>query len=75
MKKTTAIALVATSMIILSCGGRAEKLCRKNSYFNGISNTNPGPWAVYKQDEGESDAAYENRINELVSKNYTCKDR
>ena len=74
MKKMILMGSIVTLMLS-SCGGSDCYRCKKNSYFNGISNTAPGAWAVYCKEKGESDADYEARISDLQGKNFTCEPK
>jgi hypothetical protein len=68
------IIAVGLTLALNSCSETCY-YCSKDSYWNGISYTEPGPYANNCRDEGETDEAYESRINEKRSKGYTCKKK
>lgn len=71
----TSIFFGAIALLMLSsCGGDDCYRCRKNSYYNGINYTDPGPWSKYYKEEGESNADFEQRIQEQRDKGYTCEE-
>jgi len=73
----TLIYLGAVTILISSCGSGKDDCysCRKDSYYNGINYTDPGPWTVNCPENGESTEAFEARIKEKTSKGYSCKKK
>lgn len=68
--KKIGIGFLLTSFIS-ACGDSCYS-CRKNSYWNGISYTEPGEIYLECQQEGESDEEFEKRIQETEESDYTC---
>ena len=75
MKKMILLGSVTTLMLLSSCGGEDCYRCRKDSYFNGINYTDPGPWSLRYKKDGESDADFEARIKDEISNGYTCEPK
>lgn len=73
MKSTLIIGVIAL-LSLQSCGGGDDCYrCRKNSYFNGINYTDPGPWTKIYKGDGESNADFEQRIHEKKDNGFTCE--
>ncbi len=72
MKKLNFALLIGGVTLILSSCGESCYSCSKDSYFNGISYTEPGPKAKYCQEENETNEQYETRIKEHISNGNTC---
>jgi hypothetical protein len=76
MKKIFLIFSIGLLTSLVSCGGGETcYYCSKDSYWNGISYTDPGPYANNCREDGESDEEYKARIKEKVSNGYTCKEK
>tara|TARA_B100000678_G_C17970891_1_gene407043 strand:+ start:288 stop:524 length:237 start_codon:yes stop_codon:yes gene_type:complete len=73
MRKIVMLVLVSLPMILQSCGGEECYKCRKDSYYNGINYTDPGPWTWRCPKDGESEDAYEKRIKDEIVRGYSCK--
>lgn len=76
MKKvilTSAIALLIT--LVTSCGGSDCYRCKKLAYFNGINTTAEGDWGINCKKKNESDADFEQRIQEKRESGYKCEPK
>ena len=75
MKKSVLIAAIMGLVLLSSCGGDDCFRCRKDSYFNGINYTDPGPWGINCRHDGESEENFKARIQEKISQGYTCQEK
>ncbi|MCB9188041.1 MAG: hypothetical protein H6599_02045 [Flavobacteriales bacterium] len=76
MRKITIIFSLGIITFLVSCGEDDSCYsCSKDSYWNGISYTESGPYSYDCKDDGESDENYEARIKEKIENGYTCKKK